>query len=70
MMTNPASSIMAMPTMGTSALPTSTSSYQTLLNNMLASENSNPMNGLGGGSNFMPGAGGTMNPGMIIPGMY
>ncbi|MGY6156605.1 hypothetical protein [Paraburkholderia graminis] len=63
---NPTQTFEAMPTMGTS-LPTSTSSYQTLLHNMLANSQ-NPMDGLSGST--MPGAGGSMNPSVIIPGMY
>ncbi|MFM0555758.1 hypothetical protein P0D69_33000 [Paraburkholderia sediminicola] len=67
MMSNPSQSMMTMP--GANGLPTSTSSYQNLLTNMLGNSQ-NPMNGLGSGSNFMPGAGGSMNPSYIIPGMY
>ncbi|MEZ0602931.1 hypothetical protein ACAX43_12370 [Paraburkholderia sp. IW21] len=69
MMSNPAASMVAMPSMGTAPLPTTTSSYQALLGNMLANSQ-NPMANLGNGSNFMPGAGTSMNPAAIIPGMY
>lgn len=68
MMSNPATSMMTMP--GANALPTSTSSYQNLLTNMMGNSMQNPMTGLGSSSNFTPGAGGPMNPGYLIPGMY
>ena len=56
---------------GEQALPTATPTYQTLLENMLANESKNPMAGLGTGSmGYMPGSGGMMNPGYIVPGMY
>ncbi|KAK46339.1 hypothetical protein BG58_10920 [Caballeronia jiangsuensis] len=62
-----AGGIIAMP--GATELPTSTS-YQTLLNNMLANSAQSPMAGLGSGSNFIPGAGGMMNPAYLMPGRY
>jgi hypothetical protein len=65
---NPNNGFTPMPTMG-ATLPTSTSSYQALLGNMLANSQ-NPMAGLGSGSNFMPGAGGSMNPSYLLPGMH
>ncbi len=54
-------------------LPTTTSTYQNLLTNMLTNEMQPPTAGLvGSGStgSFIPGAGGMMNPGYLIPGMY
>jgi hypothetical protein len=45
-MTNPTTTMQAMPTMpGEQALPTATPTYQTLLENMLANESKNPMAG-------------------------
>ncbi|WP_175658288.1 hypothetical protein [Burkholderia vietnamiensis] len=68
---SPSAQFMAMP--GAGALPTTTSSYQNLLTNMLGNSMQPPTTGLVGAGlspNFMPGAGGTMNPGYIIPSMY
>ncbi|HDR9161702.1 TPA: hypothetical protein QDB28_002067 [Burkholderia vietnamiensis] len=70
-MASPSASFAAMP--GAGALPTTTSSYQNLLTNMLGNSMQPPTAGLVGSGlspNFMPGAGGPMNPGCIIPGMY
>jgi hypothetical protein len=71
MMQSPGASMMAMP--GATALPTSNSSYQSLLNNMLANETHAPTQGLigsGVSNSYLPGAGSSMNPGYLIPGQY
>ncbi|MEX3928174.1 hypothetical protein AB4Y36_29630 [Paraburkholderia sp. BR10936] len=71
MMTNPSASYAAMP--GATMLPTTSSTYQNLLTNMLTNEMQPPTAGLlGSGStgSFLPGAGGMMNPSYLIPGMY
>lgn len=71
MMSNPSGSMIPMP--GANSLPSSTSSYQTLLNTMLANSMQPPTTGLvgaGTSGSFLPGAGGPMNPAYLIPGMY